>query len=164
MFGAEVVRQLRQRAGVSQREFASLAVTSQSTLSGYERGEKSPTLDTLARLASSVGLVPVVSFVPSLETALRSLTERFSEVAGAEEIWIFGSYVPFVEQRGSSAPADLDILVVGEPNKAEAGKAARLAQQDLGIYVDLAVLPTSEWAGESGFVRGVRASPLVRVL
>lgn len=164
VFGSSVVRQLRRLVGLSQRELAGVGGTSQSTLSAYERGDKSPTLETLDRLSASVGLIPVVSFVPSPARVIASLRDRFSPVPGVEEIWIFGSFVRLAEGDRAVAPNDIDVLVVGTPSRAEAGKAARLADQDIGFHVDLAVLPRAEWQGPSGFVRTVRQRPMLRAL
>lgn len=50
------VRHVRLVAGVTQRELAAAAVTSQPTIAGYEGGAKSPTWRTIDRLARSVGL------------------------------------------------------------------------------------------------------------
>lgn len=161
---SDVLRNLRQEAGLSQREFASRAGTSQSTLSAYERGEKSPTLDTLERLASSVGKVPVVTFLPGLGTVCRTLREHFTNVNGADEIWIFGSYVPFIQGRTSRAPVDIDVLVVGEVDRSRAGRAARLAEQKLGIHVDLVLIEPSAWSEDTGFVRTVKKAPRLSVL
>lgn len=109
-----MVRSLRDREGLSQREFAARAGTSQSTVSAYERGDKSPTLETLKRLASSVGRIAVVSFLPTMEIVLESLRRQFSGLDGVVEIWLVGSFVLFVEEGAAAgAPADLDVLVVG---------------------------------------------------
>lgn len=45
----------RHDAGISQRELAKRAGTSQATLSAYESGKKSPSLDTLARIVRAAG-------------------------------------------------------------------------------------------------------------
>ncbi len=60
------IRLLRQQAGVTQQVLATRAGTSQPTIALYESGSKSPTLATLKRLASSLGLDLVVSFTPRL--------------------------------------------------------------------------------------------------
>jgi transcriptional regulator with XRE-family HTH domain len=50
-----VLEQAREAAGLSQAALASLAGTSRPTLSAYERGRKSPTLDTAARILGEAG-------------------------------------------------------------------------------------------------------------
>lgn len=57
------IRDLRSRTGLTQRELAAAAGTSQSAIAAYESGAKSPTLRTVEGLAASVGMEPVVSFV-----------------------------------------------------------------------------------------------------
>ena len=49
--------EVRRVAGLSQSEWARLAGTSRPTLSAYEHGRKSPTLDTVERLLAAVGQV-----------------------------------------------------------------------------------------------------------
>lgn len=60
------IRSLRALAGVSQTELARAAGTSQPTISAYETGRKSPTLDTVRRLATSVGLEVNIDFQPPM--------------------------------------------------------------------------------------------------
>jgi transcriptional regulator with XRE-family HTH domain len=52
---AEVLRDARRRAGLTQTGLAELTGTSQATISAYERGEKEPTLATLDRLLTATG-------------------------------------------------------------------------------------------------------------
>jgi transcriptional regulator with XRE-family HTH domain len=58
------VRSLRERAGVTQAALAKAAGTSQPTIAAYEAGQKSPTLDTVHRLARSVGYEMTMEFFP----------------------------------------------------------------------------------------------------
>lgn len=61
-----VVGELRRLAGLTQDQLAVAAGTSQPTIAAYESGGKVPNLRTLERLAASVGLEPVVTFVPKM--------------------------------------------------------------------------------------------------
>lgn len=68
LVGAEsLLAQARRIAGMSQEELARRAHTSRPTLSAYEHGHKSPTLDTAARLLAEAGfeftIQPRVQFV-----------------------------------------------------------------------------------------------------
>jgi transcriptional regulator with XRE-family HTH domain len=56
------VRSLRRAAGVTQSALARAAGTSQPTVAAYEAGRKSPTVDTLRRLAAAVHLEATVEF------------------------------------------------------------------------------------------------------
>jgi transcriptional regulator with XRE-family HTH domain len=60
------VRALRERAAVTQTALAQAAGTSQPTIAAYEAGRKSPTVETLGRLAHAVGLEAHVQFEPPL--------------------------------------------------------------------------------------------------
>ena len=60
------VRELRRQVGMTQTQLARVAGTSQPTIAAYESGRKSPTLQTLTRMARATGLDPVVSFVPAM--------------------------------------------------------------------------------------------------
>lgn len=57
---------LRACTGVTQQDLAQKAGTSQPTIAQYESGGKSPSISTLQRLAESLGLELVVSYVPKL--------------------------------------------------------------------------------------------------
>jgi transcriptional regulator with XRE-family HTH domain len=50
---ATTLRSARRRAGLSQRELAVRAGTSQATLSAYENGRKQPTVETFGRLLAA---------------------------------------------------------------------------------------------------------------
>ena len=52
---AELLRQARERAGLSQRQLAERAGTAQSVVARIERGLTSPTWDTLERLLEAAG-------------------------------------------------------------------------------------------------------------
>ncbi len=52
---AALVRDARSRAGLSQRELARRAATAQSVVARIERGQTSPTWETLSRLLAAAG-------------------------------------------------------------------------------------------------------------
>jgi len=64
-----VVRQLRERAGLTQELLARASGVSPSAISRLERGVVSPTLDTLSRLAEPANLEVVVTFRPRSQEA-----------------------------------------------------------------------------------------------
>jgi transcriptional regulator with XRE-family HTH domain len=55
MQAARLLSQARRRAGITQRELADRAGTSQATVSAYESGRKVPSVDTLGRLLATMG-------------------------------------------------------------------------------------------------------------
>lgn len=54
----ELVRLLRERAALSQEEFAEKAGVHRTYVGGIERGERNPTLLTICRLAAALGVPP----------------------------------------------------------------------------------------------------------
>jgi transcriptional regulator with XRE-family HTH domain len=75
---ANLLAEARRAAGMSQDELARRAHTSRPTLSAYEHGRKSPTLETTARLLAEAGfeltVQPVVTFVDQVTTRGRTVT------------------------------------------------------------------------------------------
>ena len=85
-----VVR-LRRRIGLTQSALAELSGTSQPTIAAYESGSKRPSLRTLERLASCVGLAVHVTLVPEMTREDRrslALHERIAERLRAETVEI----------------------------------------------------------------------------
>lgn len=63
-WAGNLIRSGRLEQGLSQRELARRAGTSQATLSAYESGRKSPSLETLARIVRAAGLDLRIQLVP----------------------------------------------------------------------------------------------------
>jgi transcriptional regulator with XRE-family HTH domain len=61
---AALLREARERAGLTQSALAARSGTSQATLSAYESGAREPTLDTFVRLISSAGSVLTIEPAP----------------------------------------------------------------------------------------------------
>ena len=61
------VRAARRRAGVSQTELAERAGTSQPSIARLEKGQVSPTVITLDRIARALGTELVIDFEPKME-------------------------------------------------------------------------------------------------
>lgn len=70
-----LVREARTRAGLTQRELAKRAGTAQSVVARVERGQTSPTLDTLTRLIAAAGFNVSMELV--LQPAADALVEAF---------------------------------------------------------------------------------------
>jgi transcriptional regulator with XRE-family HTH domain len=60
------VRSLRARTSLTLAALARAAGTSQPAIAAYDAGRKSPTLNTVERLAAAVGLEAAVDFVPAM--------------------------------------------------------------------------------------------------
>lgn len=64
MDAATLLREARQRSGLTQRSLARRARTSHSTLAAYESGTKVPTLATLVRIVEAAGFGVDVTLTP----------------------------------------------------------------------------------------------------
>jgi hypothetical protein len=62
------------------------------------------------------------------------------------------------------APHDVDVLIIGAPNRDEVYEAARRAQDRLGREVNTTIRKAGQWhSAQDGFTRQLRSSPLVRI-
>jgi predicted nucleotidyltransferase/biotin operon repressor len=86
------------------------------------------------------------------------------EVPGVEEAYLFGSWAArYAGVRGSD-PADIDVLVVGSPDRTALYGVARELESLLGREVNPVVVSRERWdAEDEGFIREVKGSPLVEL-
>ncbi|HVK22035.1 MAG TPA: helix-turn-helix domain-containing protein [Actinokineospora sp.] len=116
---ANLVRQAREAAGLSQAELARRAGTSQPAVARYESGVSSPSVRTLERLVHAAGRRLHMSTAPAGVAAnldgdrmrnlraARPLIISAVRRAGASNLRVFGSVA-----RGEDLPAsDIDLLV-----------------------------------------------------
>ena len=115
---AAIVAQIRQATGLTQRDLASKAGTSQPAVARYETGVSHPSTETLERLARAAGFEIQVQLVPTKPRNLASarakkLFRMRSEVltvlskAGATNARLFGS----VARGEDTVESDIDLLV-----------------------------------------------------
>jgi predicted nucleotidyltransferase len=93
------------------------------------------------------------------------LAELLEGVEGVDEAFIFGSWARRHAGEPGPAPADVDVVVVGQPDVDEVYGVCSEAQRSLGIDVNPVVLTPDEWRRpRSSFLRSVREGPLVPLL
>jgi transcriptional regulator with XRE-family HTH domain len=78
----ELLRQARQRSGISQRSLARRAGTSQAAISRIERGLEQPTVERLEQILAGLGWRPVISLEPLAEHDAEP--RRLYEAAGRD--------------------------------------------------------------------------------
>jgi predicted nucleotidyltransferase len=101
----------------------------------------------------------VVTYGPSayLERAL-------TEVVGIEEAYVFGSWAARWHGEAGEAPGDVDLLVVGTPNRRAVYDALEGIDSALGREVNVTFVSPERWAsGDEPFLATVRQRPLVRL-
>ncbi len=108
---------------------------------------------------------PLAEVVLKAFGPLRVIAEEFDGIEGVEEVHIFGSWAARYLGEEGPAPADLDVLVIGSPNRDEVYEAVLRVEHRLGREVNAAIRSRTSWeAARDGFVKQVRSSPLVRVM
>ena len=104
------LQRARQNAGLSQRQLAQLADVPASTIGRIERGQVSPTVQMLERLAGAMGLQLSMVFASTLLELVRahaSEVERICSRHGARNPRVFGS----AARHEDDVDSDLDLMV-----------------------------------------------------
>lgn len=110
---AELVREARHRAGMTQAELGEAADISQSVVSAYESGRREPSFGQLTRLIGASGNRLVAEVASGGSSRLDEVRNRAAELRaaleplGARRIRVFGSVARRMERPGS----DVDLLV-----------------------------------------------------
>ncbi len=107
---------------------------------------------------------------PLTELLLRSfgppqvIAEEFTPVVGIEGLYLVGSWAARYAGTPGRAPADLDVLVIGQPDRDEVDDAAERARHRLGREVDVTIRSEKWWRhGTDGFHTEVTTRPLVPI-
>ncbi len=92
------------------------------------------------------------------------IAEEFGEVNGIEAIYIYGSWAARYEGKQGPSPQDIDVLVLGNPDRDDVFDVAQRAQRRLGREVNVTQRTRRQWeAADDGFTEQVRSSPMVEV-
>ena len=105
---------------------------------------------------------------PLTELLLRSfgprqvLAEELEHVEGVEQAYLFGSWAARYEGEAGRPPADLDLLVIGSPDRDELDDAAQRATGRLAREVNVTIRSPAWWRdGTDGFHADITRRPLV---
>ncbi len=107
---------------------------------------------------------------PLTELLLRSfgprqvLAEELEGVEGIEKAYLFGSWAARYAGEAGQPPADLDVLIIGAPDRDELDDAAQRAASRLAREVNVTIRSPAWWReGTDGFHADVTRRPLVPV-
>lgn len=89
--------------------------------------------------------------------------QEFSPLTGIEELFVFGSWAARYCGIEGPAPGDVDVLVVGTPDRDDVFDAADRCQRRLHREVNATVMTTARWNGDEPFVAEVRRRPLIEL-
>ena len=93
------------------------------------------------------------------------VAEELAEVPGIEAAYLFGSWAARYEGEPGRAPADIDVLVIGDPDRDELDEATQRAGARLAREVSVTIRSMRWWReGSDGFHVDVTRRPLVPVL
>ena len=93
------------------------------------------------------------------------VAREFEAIDGANAVVCFGSWAARYLGEPGRAPNDIDVLVIGTPDRNEVDDAAERAERSIGIPVQATVRSRSQWrAASDSFIRQVKSRPLVVVL
>jgi DNA-binding transcriptional ArsR family regulator len=92
------------------------------------------------------------------------IAEEFARIP-AVGIAIYGSWAARYDGVAGPPPADVDVLVVGEPSRAEVYDAAEQAEGRVGFPVHVTLCSPARWqAASDALIQQIRSSPVVWLL
>jgi hypothetical protein len=93
------------------------------------------------------------------------LRERLGQLSGVEGAFIFGSWASRYTGERGEAPGDIDVLILGAPDRRKLSRLCREASEELGLEVRPTVLAQEDWEEDAtGFIRSVKDQPLVPLI
>ena len=138
---------------VRRLEAADLIATRNIGRSKLLRGNSSsPYFQPLAQLA-------LMAFGPPLVVG-----EEFGSLEGIEQVFIFGSWAARYAGESGPAPHDVDVLLVGSPDRDAAYEATRRAERRIGREVNVVIRSPGDWrSADDGFTRQLRSAALLQI-
>lgn len=93
------------------------------------------------------------------------VAREFEGIENADAVLLFGSWVArYFGQRGR-APNDIDVLVIGSPNRDVVDDAAERVERAIGMPVQATIRSRSQWEEQrDSFLREVKSRPFLVVL
>lgn len=94
-----------------------------------------------------------------------AIAREFAGVDGAQAVAVFGSWAARYLGQPGRAPNDIDVLVIGAPDRDEVDDAAERAERAIGLPVQATVRSRDQWTeARDSFIQEVKTRPLVVVL
>lgn len=96
---------------------------------------------------------------------LAVVTAEFADLPGVERLFIFGSWAARYTGDSGHEPRDVDVLIVGTPDRGLAYDAAERAERDLHRPVQVTIRTPEQWGRPESdpFLREVQRRPLIEI-
>jgi DNA-binding transcriptional ArsR family regulator len=108
---------------------------------------------------------PLLDLVTVVLGPAKVLAEELSKLDGIVSAEIFGSWAARYHGEHGRPPADVDLLVVGNPDRDDLHDATQAASQRLNRPVNPVVISPKRWeTSDDGFIRELRSRPRTQVL
>lgn len=92
------------------------------------------------------------------------LPHLLAPVDGIDDAYVYGSWAARMNGEEGADPADIDVLVVGRPERADLYDVAAAAQSELGREVNIRSISRDRWeAADDPFLQTLKSRPLVRL-
>jgi predicted nucleotidyltransferase len=92
------------------------------------------------------------------------LADLVGDVDGVLEAYVFGSWAARYAGEWGSAPADVDVLFIGDPDRIAVEDFEAAAEDRLGRPVQVTTVAPRVWSdSKTPFVRTIKGRPLVRI-
>lgn len=93
------------------------------------------------------------------------LRQEFAEIEGIESLFIFGSWAARYEGVPGLPPNDIDVMIVGNPNRAEVHDAADRAEKRIDLPVQTTIRSSDTWRVQvDPFIEEIRSRPIIPVI
>jgi DNA-binding Lrp family transcriptional regulator len=93
------------------------------------------------------------------------VAREFAHIDRADAVLLFGSWAARYLGQPGRAPNDVDVLVIGTPDRDDVDDAAERAERDIGLPVQATVRSPAQWStDQDSFIREIRSRPLLVVL
>lgn len=95
----------------------------------------------------------------------RVIAEALDGIPGIEEAYLFGSWADRYSGNEGELPRDIDLLIIGSPNRSAVYTAIEPLETELGRPIQVVFRSVEQWSHlREPFVATVRSRPLVPLL
>ena len=113
---------------------------------------------------SNPALVPLRELVAITFGPRQVIGDEFAEISEVDEMFIFGSWAVRYQGESGRAPGDVDVLVVGAPDRDDVFDASERAGHRLARDVNVTVVSRERWRkAAEPFLQEVRRRPMVSI-